>query len=163
MVLTKPNHRDKPTRGKPFEKGNQYHKKRKSQGKNMDDTGCESSVEGGVVTSNPQPSSIEALETENSPLQSLHELVVDTTNQILSETLSDKKVVIDDGKGSKLVDSLDFFNGENKLSIRFSKCQNRMFRIQIFLNDEIEIRPVTYTGARTGESFWELLKGNLKK
>jgi hypothetical protein len=62
-----------------------------------------------------------------------------------------------------LIDSLDFMLGENKLSIRFSKKHNRMFRIQVFLNESSEIRPVTYTGASTAYSFWNLLKGALKK
>jgi hypothetical protein len=38
-----------------------------------------------------------------------------------------------------------------------------MFRIQVFLNDQVEIRNVTYTGAKTGYGFWNLLKGALKK
>lgn len=69
----------------------------------------------------------------------------------------------DESKELELIDSLVFKNGENNLTIRFSKKHNRMFRIQIFLNDESEIRPVTYTGASTGYSFWNLLKGALKK
>ncbi len=61
-----------------------------------------------------------------------------------------------------LIDSMEFLNGENKLTIRFSKKHNRMFRIQVFLNDKHEVRPVTYTGSSTGYAFWNLLKGALK-
>lgn len=63
----------------------------------------------------------------------------------------------------EVLDSMEFLNGDNKLSIRFSKRSNRMYRIQIFLNDETEIRPVTYNGSSTGVSFWNLLKGALRK
>lgn len=63
----------------------------------------------------------------------------------------------------EVLDSMEFRNGDNKLSIRFSKRSNRMYRIQIFLNDETEIRPVTYNGSSTGVSFWNLLKGALRK
>ena len=62
----------------------------------------------------------------------------------------------------ELVDSIEFKNGENKLTIKFIKKSNRMFRLQVYLNDKIEVRPVTYTGSSTGYSFWNLLKGSLK-
>ena len=64
-------------------------------------------------------------------------------------------------KELELIDSIEFRNGKNFLTIRFSKRHNRMYRIQIFLNDEFEVRPVTYTGASTGQTFWNLLKGSL--
>lgn len=66
-------------------------------------------------------------------------------------------------KEVEMVESIDFINGENKLSIRYSRKQNRSFRLQVFLNDEMEIRPVTYQGSSTSYSFWNLLKGSLKK
>jgi hypothetical protein len=59
--------------------------------------------------------------------------------------------------------SIDFSNGKNTLSVRYRKCSNRQFRIQIFLNDTIEIRPVSYTGSSTGNAFWALIKGVMKK
>jgi len=49
------------------------------------------------------------------------------------------------------------------LSIRFSAVNNRRYRIQVFLNDETEVRPVTYQGSSSGYAFWKLLKGALKK
>jgi len=64
-----------------------------------------------------------------------------------------------------VIESIDFISKDekNKLSIKYSKKSNRSFRIQIFLNDEQELRPVTYTGSSTGNTFWSLLKGALKK
>lgn len=69
----------------------------------------------------------------------------------------------DKKKPLETIEEIDFFKGNDRLTIRFSKKHNRMFRIQIFLNNEIEVRPVTYTGARTGYSFWNLLKGAMQK
>lgn len=69
----------------------------------------------------------------------------------------------DEKKPLETIEEVDFLKGNDKLTIRFSKKHNRMFRIQIFLNNEIEVRPVTYTGARTGYSFWNLLKGAMQK
>ena len=60
------------------------------------------------------------------------------------------------------IDFLEFENGKNKLKISLFKKHNRMFRIQIFLNDHTEIRPTTYTGSSMALSFWNLLKESLK-
>ena len=76
-------------------------------------------------------------------------------NDLLTASKKDKKPL-------ELIDSLEFLRGTDKLTIRFSKKANRMYRIQIFLNNGSEIRPVTYTGARTAYTFWDMLKGCLK-
>lgn len=68
----------------------------------------------------------------------------------------------DDPKKLETVESIEFVREGNKIELRFSKSSNRLFRIQIFLNGQIEIRPVTYTGASTGYSFWNMLKGIMK-
>jgi hypothetical protein len=59
------------------------------------------------------------------------------------------------------IDFLEFEKGKNKLKISLFKKHNRMFRIQIFLNDHTEIRPTTYTGSSMALSFWNLLKESL--
>lgn len=64
---------------------------------------------------------------------------------------------------SELVESLDFFDGENKLSIRLLKTPNRLYKINVILNDKLEIRPTTYPGAVAGVSYWNLLKGFVGK
>jgi hypothetical protein len=69
----------------------------------------------------------------------------------------------EESKADEIVDQIEFKNGSNILKIIFKKKHNRMFRIQIFMNETTEIRPVTYTGAMTAKSFWNLLKGSLKK
>lgn len=66
-------------------------------------------------------------------------------------------------KEGEIIDSIEFKNGSNVLKIVFKKQHNRSFRIQAFLNETTEIRPVTYTGSSTASSFWSLLKGSLKK
>lgn len=64
---------------------------------------------------------------------------------------------------AKYLDQIDFFDEKNnKLTIKFS-CNSRKYRVQVFLNDVLEIRPVTYTGTNTGYAFWNLLKGALIK
>ncbi len=63
----------------------------------------------------------------------------------------------------ELIEKIEFRNGENTLTLRYSKKYNRTFRLQIFLNDNTEIRPITYTGISTGNAFWNLIKGSLKK
>lgn len=151
-------------RGKPFPKDNV---RGKPKGKALVPPGCESSVEGGVVAPVPQSLIVEPLKEESTVLNQLPALVMNTTDIILKETMEtpveqEVKPVAEEVKDLELIESLDFINGPNKLSIRFSKKHNRMFRIQVFLNDDNEIRPVTYSGATTGMAFWKLLKGVLK-
>ena len=58
-----------------------------------------------------------------------------------------------------LLETIDFFNGENSLKITLSRKGNKTFRTEIILNGITEIRPQTYTGASKALSFWNLLKG----
>jgi hypothetical protein len=98
---------------------------------------------------------------------------METVDKLIKESMDKPKDVQSEGleipkeiegkKDLELIESVNFKNGENTLSIRFSKRHNRMFRIQVFLNENLEIRPVTYTGANTGYTFWNLLKGAFKK
>lgn len=61
-----------------------------------------------------------------------------------------------------IMEFLEFVNGNNKLNIVLSKKHNRMYRIQIFLNDKTEIRPSHYVGSSPAMCVWNLLKGSLK-
>lgn len=56
------------------------------------------------------------------------------------------------------VDSIEFTNGKNTLKIVLSKKHNRMYRVQVFLNNTMEIRPATYTGYAPASTFWGFLK-----
>lgn len=131
-------------RGRPFTKGNK-------RGKNEDTVLVDSrpsvSYKGGVITSSQKQSSVEPIKAEIS--QNLE--VIDDNE---TENVEDE---------NKTVDSLEFKNGNNTLSIRFSSVNNRRYRIQVFLNDQLEVRPVTYQGSSSGNAFWKLLKGALKK
>ena len=93
------------------------------------------------------------------------EQIIDETTDLksIAQKGFHSRVEPKEAKELDLIESIDFKNGENTLSIRFSKRHNRMFRIQVFLNNKNEIRPVTYTGASTGYSFWALLKGAMNK
>jgi hypothetical protein len=62
-----------------------------------------------------------------------------------------------------LEEELPFTDGKNTLKIKFFKRKNRMYCVKVYLNEDIQIRPVTFTGSQTGKSFWQMIKGSLKK
>lgn len=160
-------------RGRPFAKGN---KRGKITNEILATSGRESSLEGGVVAL--PLNSVIVDPASDGILHQLPKLVMETLDNTLKECMETnqaevveateevkevKEVKKEELKDLETIESIEFKNGENTLSIRFSKRHNRMFRIQVFLNNENEIRPVTYTGASTGYAFWNLLKGALKK
>ncbi len=135
-------------RGRPFQKNNT---RGKSKDEVLANSGHESSPKRGILEA------ISKVAESNANLPIPKKLTIPTCIQ----EFMDKKEV-DTSKTLDLLESIDFMNGENKLTIRLSRRNNRMFRIQVFLNDEIEIRPVTYAGSSTGLSYWKLLKEALK-
>lgn len=160
-------------RGRPFPKGN---KRGKITDEILATPGRESSLEGGIVA---PPLNTAIVDPANDGiLHQLPKLVMETLDNTLKECMETNQAEVleapeevkevkeskkEELKDLETIESIEFKNGENTLSIRFSKRHNRMFRIQVFLNNENEIRPVTYTGASTGYAFWNLLKGALKK
>ena len=62
----------------------------------------------------------------------------------------------------KIVEEISFTNGKHKLSIVLRKKQNRVFRIQIFLDDNTEIKPSTYNGSSPAMGYWNLLKSSIE-
>ena len=161
MVYNNSNPRGKgKPRGRPFKKGN---KKGKITNKILDDSGHKKCVEGETLAHHQCSLSVAVPHIEKIKECGVKHEETQTQLKEEMQTLQEEQINKDTKKDLELIDSLEFKNGENKLTIRFSKKHNRMFRIQIFLNDESEIRPVTYTGASTGYSFWNLLKGNMKK
>lgn len=104
-------------------------------------------------------------EAENEYKSPLHELPNLIKKLCDDQWRNPPKIISAENKGSvesDVIDSIDFKNGENTLSIKFIQNYNRTYRIQMFLNDKIEIRNVTYSGNNTANNFWSLLKGNLK-
>lgn len=160
-VIERRKEKSKP-RGKPFEKGNQL--RAKVKGKAVDDSGHQIGVEGGVVAPAPQCSIVEPANANDGIEFQLPSIAMDTLKPILKEAMNPTPTEEKEEKENdvELIEAIDFMNGPNKLSLRFSKKKNRVYRIQVFLNDVEEIRPVTYSGATTGVSFWRLLKGTLK-
>lgn len=150
MVYTELSERKKSKpRGRPFEKGN---KRGKLDDEILASPGHKKSIKGGTLIP------VKELDTLTIPIEAM------ATPCILEETIETKKEAISkNSKDLEIIESIDFKNGENTLSIRFSKKHNRMFRIQVILNGENEIRPVTYTGSSTGISFWNFLKKALVK
>ena len=163
-IIERRNEKTKP-RGKPFPKG---HKKGSHAIKDELASGLATSNEGGIVDPAPQKLNVEPMEQEKSVLHELPRLIMETIEHNLKEPMNNEQEVKTEekpevNKDLELVESLDFMNGANKLSIRFSKKHNRMYRIQIFLNDELEVRNVTYSGVSTGKTVWDLMKGVMRK
>jgi hypothetical protein len=134
-------------------------------------SGHESSISGGSIAPPPLDG---VLDIRESHLEVIHEdgggiklqldketakLVADEQERVRLASEEAEKIAVND---LKLIDSIEFTQGANKLKITLSKKRNRMFRVQIFLNDVTEVRPVTYTGSAPAMTFWKLLKGSLK-
>lgn len=122
-------------RGRPFEKGNQYYQKRKAAAPIAVDRGPEISHEGRDLNEDDLEDASLIQESES-------------TNQSVYQIL----------------ETMEFKDqNENTLNIRFTRVNNRRIRVQVFLNDKIEVRPVSYQGSSSAYAFWILLKGALKK
>lgn len=66
----------------------------------------------------------------------------------------------------ELVDSMDFYSDEaktHKISIRITRMPNRAHKVQIFLDDNIEIRNSSYVSASSGMAYWKMLKNCVRK
>lgn len=146
-------------RGRPFPKGN---KRGKLENSVLADSRHDSSDKGGVVSLAPEIGNSEPLK-DQSVLTLLPSLVMNTLDNNLKEAMETPAEEKEDASVYKIIETMDFKNGDNVLSIRFSAVNNRRYRIQVFLNDETEVRPVTYQGSTSGNAFWKLLKGALKK
>lgn len=146
-------------RGRPFPKGN---KRGKLENGLLADSRHNIGNERGVVAPLPEQHNQEPLKPEN-PLSEMFTLVTNTLDHNIREAMETPKEEIEEEGAIKIVETIDFKNGDNVLSIRFSAVNNRRYRIQVFLNDETEVRPVTYQGSTSGNAFWKLLKGALKK
>lgn len=160
-IIERRNEAAKP-RGKPFPKG---HKKGSHDIKEELASGLATSNEGGIVVPSPQLLNVEAIEEPKSVLYELPRLISETIEHNLKEPMNNTQEVKEEESKQdlELIEKIDFFNESNKLSIIFSKKPNRMYRVQLMLNDEHEVRPVTYSGTSTGTAFWNLLKGVMKK
>ncbi len=63
-------------------------------------------------------------------------------------------------KYETLVDQIEFTDEQgNNLKLRFMRLSTRLYRMQVLLNDSVEIKPVTYSGSAMGNNYWNLLKG----
>lgn len=146
-------------RGRPFPKNNNRGKPKLDL---LAPSGHETCDERGSIAAAHQSAIVEPKNTDESILYELPSLIMNAMDKTLKENMETPKKE-EEPKDLELVENIEFTDGLNKIEIRFSKRHNRMFRIQIFLNGETEIRPVTYTGASTGHSYWNLLKKCLNK
>lgn len=161
-------------RGRPFPKGNH---KGKTGDSVLDASGRESGVGGDIVAPLPNKSIVgqkngivaENLEIkegrlmrtdENKPVH-YEQSPIPSDEEKTKEETPETRVV---GVGaSETVDSLTFSNGNDTLKIVLIKKHNRMFRLQMFLNENIEIRNNTFNGASQAYNYWDLLKNSLNK
>lgn len=127
-------------RGRPFAKGN---KRGKLENVLLDDDGHKECDPG------------TSLDKEKDLMVSI---INSTEEKPINETNENEQ---DDG--FKLVDSIEFVNGKNVLTLRLTVKQNRSFKTEVWLNNETEIRRATYLGASSGMAYWNLLKGALRK
>lgn len=149
-------------RGRPFAKGN---KRGKLENNVLASTGLESSDEGGFIDVPEEfmDAIHESLKIEQDPIDEQESVLNRLPELVMNAVDRDIKDVLSGSKEMELIECVDFKKGNSTLSIRFSKRHNRMYRIQIFLNDKLEIRPVTYTGSRTASAFWNLIKEAVKE
>lgn len=131
-------------RGRPFAPGNKCGKPANSV---LGVSRCESSSRRETIACNEERGS-------NTPLNDKNEI---------------KKMNIDineesnKNKENEIIETIDFVNGENKLKIILFKKPNRMFRIQIFLNEITELRPLSFQSYPLAMGYWNLLKKSIKK
>jgi len=166
MVHKEPGERAKhKPRGRPFLKGN-------NKGKPTDhvlaNSGHESRPSGETLahaqdflnTMQLKKDSID-MQSEKTPM--LENSTLSTpSNPINIEPTQTEAITPPDTEENIAIETIEFKNGDDTLKIILYKKHNRMYRVQIFLNDNIEIRPVTYTGANTALGYWNLLKRSLK-
>lgn len=162
MVHREPSKREKSKiRGRPFPKGN---KRGKLENSVLDASGHKSSAERGTLD---LPTKSNVVEKES--LLDIHSKesniinIKPTLSDAVNNPTTEETKPVPDSQALELIEEIEFKNGENTLKITFKKKHNRMFRVQVFLNDTLEMRPATYSGATTAFAFWNLMKGSLKK
>lgn len=161
-------------RGRPFVRGN---KRGKIENSVLDASGHESGDEGGIITPLTQSAAVESIkhsydELEQQGKDTLKELIEGPKedmgclepDSILKGGLRisiHEQIPIKNPIENTVIESIEFARTKDTLKIVLLKRHNRMYRIQIFLNDS-EIRPNTYTGASSALAYWNLLKASLK-
>lgn len=143
-------------RGRPFTKGNV---KGKPRSEIVGPSGRESSVSGGAIAPAIDLSKKEPLKQEIKDMKATTLETKEGESIDLEETTSNTQ----EHDNDENIDTIEFHQGQNVLKFVLRKKDNRMYRMQIFLNEDQEIRPVTYNGRNTAMAFWNLLKGSLKK
>lgn len=90
------------------------------------------------------------------PLDQFADELID--NAIGKEQSRERFEILEKIPSGDVLDVLTFVNGKNTLKIKFIRTPNRVYRIQVFMNDSQEVRPSTFAGASPGWSFWKLFK-----
>lgn len=83
--------------------------------------------------------------------------------KIEEKPVQQESVEIKEKGDTVTLDELLFSDGNNVVKIALRQKANRVCRMQIFLNDSLELRPTTYVGKCSAMNFWNLLKESLKR
>lgn len=150
-------------RGRPFFKGYTPHNKGKPNATLLDDPGHQIGAEGGIIATPSSSSIVEPLNASDGINLQLPPKVVEAVTKLTETRMEEQEQKQGEPLAPlQLIESIEFTNGKNKVSLRLSKRHNRLYRVQIFLNDSMELRPSTYNGASTAYSFWNVLKEIMK-
>ena len=154
-------------RGRPFPKGNN---RGKLENDVLDASGHESGDGGDIIAPLAQSPVVEALKQSYDEAEKQQQEVLEEGIGCLAPGATiegglgislHEQIPIKNPIENSVIESIEFLRGKDTMKIVLLKRHNRMYRIQIFLNDS-EIRPNTYTGASSAMAFWNLLKGSLK-
>jgi hypothetical protein len=124
-------------------------KSEKFKRKGLDDSGRKTISKGGITFPH-------TLNVVQAPLKPKIELTEKQTEK-MKESLPKKNIEIE------IIDCIEFVNGKNKLKIQFSKKTSRIFNVKIMLNDEIELKPLSFVTKSLATDSWEMLKRVLQK
>jgi hypothetical protein len=127
-----------PVRGRPFTKGNVKGKPTERIKGSIDD---QMVVRGGDIAQSKDKST-EAEKTALKP--KIDPIPEKDTAPVLVD-----QIIFKDDKG-------------NEVKVCLFSTKTRHFRMQVFLNEKMELRPTTFTGNNAAMSFWELFKKNLR-
>lgn len=145
--------------GKHIEKNDKVAKSQKS---NMASARPETNDSGGTIAVNTKKP---VVSSQNANLKDLDKLNESKKSVEKENKWADLEKFVPEEENiapKKLMDCIEFSNGKNILSLKLFKTHNRMYKIQAFLNDQIEIRPVSYNGGGSANAYWNLLKGAVK-
>lgn len=107
---------------------------------------------------------IEVLDDTGHKVSDPRGIISQITKSIQLETLEVKESIKQEDQ--KIIDSISFTFEKNIITILLKSILKpsggRYFKVQIFLNDNIEVKPSSFVTKQSALSFWNLLKGEIQ-